>query len=58
MIMNKEKEEKPKEIIEDIENVEEVEEYNIDDIIEGWDGSAYGIMKWSHEKKKWLKSKL
>ena len=34
------------------------EDINIEDIVEGWDGSAYGSMKWDHEKKKWVKSKL
>jgi len=58
MIMNNEenKEKKPIEVVFDTSTNEE--DINIEEIIENWDGSAYGTMKWDHEKKKWVKSRL
>jgi len=50
------KEKKPIEVVFDTSTNEE--DINIEEIIENWDGSAYGTMKWDHEKKKWVKSRL
>jgi hypothetical protein len=38
-------------------NDENVDTY-IEELIKEWDGSAYGSMKWDHEKQKWVRVKF
>lgn len=54
---NEENKEKPLEAIFDASIMNE-EDINVEEFLEGWDGSAYGTMKWDHEKKKWVKLRL
>lgn len=34
------------------------EDINIEDIIEGFDISSYGSMKWDHKKQKWINARF